>query len=84
MAKSDLDRNLFKTFNEKKTKETPIQTIVETKEAVSADTEDNIGFFARIPASLKKKIKTLSVEKDMKQDKLVVEIFEAFFEKEGR
>ena len=81
MTKSNLDKSLFSSFNTDTQTGTPIQTITETKKKDKQEDGDSVGFFARIPPSLKKRIKVFSVANDITQDKLITEIFEDYFKK---
>lgn len=83
MAKSTtvLDKALFGSMNNTKKTESPIQTVVHI-EPVKAKKEevDLVGLFARVPAKLKKQIKTYSVVNEITQDSLVAKILQGFFD----
>lgn len=83
MTKSNLDKSLFSSFNTDTQTATPIQTIIETKKDKQEDV-DSVGFFARIPPSLKKRIKVFSVANDITQDRLITEILEDYFKKNDK
>lgn len=81
MTKSNLDKSLFSSFNTATQTATPIQTITETRKKDKQEDGDSVGFFARIPPSLKKRIKVFSVANDITQDRLITEILDDYFKK---
>lgn len=80
-AKSNLDKELFGSMNNTKKIESPIQTVVHIEPVKPKKEEvDLVGLFARVPAVLKKQIKTYSVVNEITQDALVTKILQSFFE----
>jgi hypothetical protein len=77
-SKSTLDKGLFSSFNNSTKTDAPVQTVVPIKPKKS-ETEV-VGLFARIPTSLRKKIKAYSVEKEITQDALITEILQSYFQ----
>lgn len=78
MGKSSLDKGLFSSFNNTAKSEAPVQIVVPIK-TQKGETE-LVGLFARIPPTLKKRIKAYSVEKEITQDALITKILQSYFD----